>query len=281
MIPPIASRFVAGETEREALDHVRGLNRNGIGGILNLLGEHYKEPQKAVQEASHYLTLLDAIADSTVDASISVKPSQLGLEIDTETFHNQLERIIKQASEQNIRVWVDMEEYTSVGPTIETVQTLAGEYPADLGVCLQANLRRTQSDLETLADTPIAVRLVKGAYDEPPEVAFQDSDTVDAMYKEGLAYLFAHFEDGIGVGSHDPEMIEYAHQLHEDHGTPYEIQMLMGVRSDAQRALAADGVTVNQYVPYGSQWFSYFYRRVRERKENLMFALRAVADQAT
>jgi proline dehydrogenase len=119
------------------------------------------------------------------------------------------------------------------------------------------------------------VRLVKGAYDPPPGVAFQGKARVNEAYRESLAYMFEHFADGIAVGSHDPAMVAEAERLHEEHGTPYEIQMLMGVREDTQVDLAADR-EVWQYAPYGEKWLSYFYRRVLERKENAGFALRAI-----
>jgi proline dehydrogenase len=117
---------------------------------------------------------------------------------------------------------------------------------------------------------------VKGAYDEPKEIAYKDKARVNEAYRNYLRYMFREFDDGVAVGSHDPEMISLARDLHEEFGTDYEVQMLMGVRDDAQYELAADGVEVWQYIPYGNKWFSYFYRRAMERKENMLFALRAV-----
>jgi proline dehydrogenase len=145
-----------------------------------------------------------------------------------------------------------------------------------MGLCLQANLKRTAADIERLADVPGKIRLVKGAYDEPPDIAYTDKPRVNEAYREYLELAFREFDRGVAVGSHDPEMIAHAADLHAEYGTPYEVQMLMGVREDAQRELADDGVTVYQYVPYGDRWLSYFYRRLMERKENALFALRAI-----
>jgi len=144
-----------------------------------------------------------------------------------------------------------------------------------IGLCVQATLKRTREDLERLADVPGKVRLVKGAYDPPVDVAYQEKSRVNQEYRDLLEFMFREFDDGIAVGSHDPTMIDLAQDLHEEYGTPYEVQMLMGVREDEQFALA-DDVEVYQYVPYGSKWFSYFYRRVREQKSNAVFAVRAV-----
>ncbi len=142
---------------------------------------------------------------------------------------------------------------------------------------MQANLKRTREDLARLAELPGKVRLVKGAYDEPAEIAYREKRRVDEAYREDLAFMFEAFDDGVAVGSHDPAMIEHAQELHAEFGTPYEVQMLMGVRESAQFDLATnEDVTVYQYVPYGDKWFSYFYRRIRERKSNALFALRAI-----
>jgi proline dehydrogenase len=169
-----------------------------------------------------------------------------------------------------------MEDHETTDVTLDAFERHARATDGNVGVCIQANLKRTSEDVKRLADVPGKVRLVKGAYDEPAAIAYEDKGRVDDAYRELLAYMFEHFEGGVGVGSHDPAMIEYARELHDEHGTPYEVQMLMGVREDAQRDLASDGVDVYQYVPYGRKWLQYFYRRVRERKENLLFAARAV-----
>lgn len=275
MIPPIASRFVAGEEPATALDHVHGLNEDGITGILNLLGEHYDDRDPADADRDAYLGLIDDIAGSDVDACISIKPSQIGLTVDESVFRENFERIVDYADDHDVFVWLDMEDHTTTDATLDAFAAEATAHDGGVGVCVQANLRRTGDDLERLADLPGKVRLVKGAYDPPRDVGFKNKDRVNAAFKNHLDFMFEAFEDGIAVGSHDPEMIDRAQTLHEEHGTPYEIQMLMGVREDAQRSLAED-VPVYQYVPYGGKWLSYFYRRAMERKENLVFAVRAI-----
>jgi len=272
MIPPIANNFVAGETPAEAIDHVEELNGRGVKGILNLLGEHYENREDADADADAYIDLAADIARRDAEACISVKPSQIGLEVGDHAFEENLERIVEAA---DCFVWVDMEDYDTVDVTLDAFERHARETDGDVGVCVQANLKRTGDILERLADCPGKVRLVKGAYDPPSEIAYKKKAKVDEMYREYLTYMFEEFEDGIAVGSHDPAMIELTQELHAEHGTAFEIQMLTGVRERAQFDLAEE-CDVYQYIPYGSKWFSYFYRRVRERKANALFALRAV-----
>ncbi|MEF8977747.1 MAG: proline dehydrogenase family protein [Haloarculaceae archaeon] len=276
MIPPVVDSFVAGETPGAACDHVAELNRGGVSGILNLLGEHYETRGPADADAEAYVELLELLAERDLDGCVSVKPSQIGLEIGESAFRENLARIVEAATEVGGFVWIDMEDHTTTDATLDAFEEHTRATDGQVGVCVQANLRRTREDLERLATLPGKVRFVKGAYDPPAEVAYTDTETVDEALKECLAYAFSEFEDGIAVGSHDPQMIRYARKRHREYGTPYEVQMLTGVREDAQFRLA-EKVPVYQYVPYGSKWFSYFYRRVRERRRNALFALRAVA----
>jgi proline dehydrogenase len=276
MIPPIASRFVAGETPATALEHARETNEDGVKVILNLLGEHYHERDPADEDTRAYLDLVAEIGASDLDACVSVKPSQIGIDVSAEAFAENLRRVVEAGEDHGVFVWVDMEDATTTDDTLDAFEELARERGGGVGLCVQANLKRTPEDLERLADVPGKVRLVKGAYDESPDVAYKEKSRVDEQYRDLLRYLFETYDDGVAVGSHDPEMIELATELHAEHGTGFEFQLLMGVREDAQRELAAEGYDVWQYAPYGPKWFSYFYRRVRERKENLLFALRAV-----
>jgi proline dehydrogenase len=277
MIPPVVGRFVAGETSPVALDHARTLNGDGVGAILNLLGEHYHERAHADRDAEAYRRLLADLDGSGLRACVSVKPSQVGLGVGEDAFRENAHGIVTAAADHDGFVWLDMEDSSTTDATLDAFEALAGEFGDRVGVCVQANLRRTRGDLERLACLPGKVRLVKGAYDEPAPVAYTDREAVDAAFREDLRYMFGAFEDGVALGSHDPAMVTHALSLSEEYGTPFEIQMLMGVREDAQRELAEAGHEVWQYVPYGPRWLSYFYRRLRERRENVGFALRALA----
>ncbi|MFB6271141.1 MAG: proline dehydrogenase family protein, partial [Halobacterium sp.] len=264
------------ESPAEALEHVERLNERGVNAILNLLGEHYEERPPADEDAAAYEALVRDIDQSGLDACISVKPSQIGLDVGEDVFAENLADIVAVADEHGVFTWVDMEDHETTDATLDAYEDLTTEYGGGVGVCIQANLKRTEDDLERLADLPGKVRLVKGAYDEPEELAYKRKERVNAAYENYLEYMFREFEGGVAVGSHDPKMISLAKELHEEYGTDYEVQMLMGVRDGEQYDLAADDVEVWQYVPYGDKWFSYFYRRAMERKENLFFALRAV-----
>jgi len=274
VLPPLARRFVAGETVPEAIERVRALDRDGVGTILNLLGEHYDERAPADADTETYLALLSDLAALEARACISVKPSQLGLDVDEAVFRENLDRIVARAGATDGLVWLDMEDHTTTDATLDAYVHHARS-TGHVGICLQANLERTRADVERIADLPGKVRFVKGAYDPPAEIAYTDRRRINEAYRNVLEYAFTHFEAGIAVGSHDPAMIDHAETLNERHGTPYEVQMLMGVREDAQRALAAHH-EVWQYVTFGDRWPSYFYRRLVERKENALFALRAI-----
>lgn len=275
MIPPVARRFVAGEGPAEALDRVRRLNDRDVKAIVNLLGEHYDDRKLAHADAVTYQDLVEDIARSKLEACISVKPSQIGLGLGEDVFRAELAEIVDVAADHGVFVWIDMEDHTTTNATLDAFVDLAREYDGGVGVCVQANLKRTREDVKRLADVPGKVRFVKGAYDEPATIAYRDKAAVDREYEALLEYAFEHFDGGIAVGSHDPAMIDRAIELHETYGTDFEIQMLMGVREDAQYELTTD-YAVWQYVPYGGRWKSYFYRRVMERKENLWFAVRAI-----
>jgi proline dehydrogenase len=274
VIPPIARRFVAGETPAAVLERARRLDERGVGCICKRLGEHYERPGPAVEDRDAYRALLDDIAAAGLDTCVSVKPSQLGLDAGESLFRENLAAVVERAAACGGFVWIDMEDHTTTDATLEAFEDSVAEY-GGVGVCVQANLKRTPGDLERLAELPGKIRLVKGAYDEPTELAHQERERVDEAYRDCLDLAFERFDGGIAVGSHDPAMIEHAIEQHEEHGTDFEIQMLMGVREDAQYELA-DEYEVRQYVPYGGRWLSYFYRRVAERRENLTFALRAV-----
>jgi len=278
MLPPIADRFVAGETLDSALEHAASINQTGVNAILNHLGEHYDRPAPTESDRDTYLDLLDAIDDRGLDAVVSAKPSQLGLGLGEDLFRNNLRAIVKRADAVDGFVWLDMEDHTMTDATLDAFEAFSTAYGGRVGVCVQSNLKRTRSDLERLTACPGKIRLVKGAYDEPGSIAYTSRREVNERYRGDLELAFRTFDSGVAVGTHDPVMIDHAISLSEEYGTPFEFQLLMGVREAEQRRLATEGYEVWQYAPFGPRWLSYFWRRVRERKENLFFALRAIVE---
>ena len=271
MLPPVVDQFVGGETEAGVLDHARRLNEDGIGAIVNRLGEHYDDRMRPAADARRYQRLAAAIDDAGLRARLSVKPTQLGLADDEAYFRENLEAVLEYAAARDVFVWIDMEDHTSVEATLAAYEDMAPTYET-VGICLQANLERTREDLERVAAAGGRVRLVKGGYTPPASVTVSD---VDAAMREHVQTAF-EIAELVAVGSHDPAMVALAADLGQTHDTGYEIQMLAGVRSSAQRELAAHH-DVWQYVPYGTEWASYFYRRLTERKRNAAVAARAIS----
>jgi proline dehydrogenase len=281
MIPPVARRFVAGETEAEALEHVRRLNEWEVRGMVNRLGTHHDDPDRVRADTEAYRELVAAIGDTGLEGSVSVKPSQIGLDLGEVRFRRSLESILEAASERDVVVWLDMEEHTTTDATLDAFEAFASRYgDARLGVCLQANLKRTQADLERLTDVPGRVRLVRGgAYDEPQSIAYRDPERMDRAYRDVLERAFETLEGSIAVATHDLSILERAVELSERRGTALEIQMLMGVRPTVQRELATE-YDVSQYVPYGARWKRYFLNRLTETEHTLRFGLRALLDRS-
>lgn len=187
-------------------------------------------------------------------------------------------RMLEAAAVQDRFVWFDLEDHETTDATLDTFESMAEVHPAGVGVCLQANLRRTAEDLDRLAGVPGVFRLVKGAYDEPAAIAYTDRQRINEVLRNRLEQAFSRHDGDIAVSSQDPAMMDHAIDLAESHDNPFQTQMLLGVREAAQTDLAAD-YEVRQYVPCGRKWVSYFCRRLLERKKNLLFAIRAVIER--
>jgi proline dehydrogenase len=278
----VVDRFVAGETLDDALAAVRRLTAQGIGVTLDHLGEGVPDRVAAMRARDAYLALLDGLAPLGLGraAEVSVKLSAFGQALPgggTDLALELVRPVVAAASAIGTTVTLDMEESATVDSTLTVLAELRRDHPGT-GAVLQAALHRTEDDARALAVAGSRVRLVKGAYDEPPSVAHQGRDDVDAAYARCLGILMS----GPGypmVGSHDPRLISIAQRLAARAGrTPdsWEVQMLYGIRTAEQRRLAAAGVCVRAYVPYGADWYGYFMRRLAERPANLRFFLRSL-----
>lgn len=270
-----ATRFVAGETMREAVAAARELNGRGIAASLDLLGENITERAAATAARDGYIDLLRGIAEARVDANISIKLTMLGLDIDPALAREHLVAILEAARDSNNFVRIDMEGSPYTQLTLETFEAVYPAHP-NVGVVIQSMLRRSARDVERLVALGARVRLVKGAYKEPAQLAYQDKSEVNDVYDRLAERLLG---DGKypAIATHDDERIERVIRWTRDHGIAadaFEFQMLYGVRRETQMRLVERGYRMRVYVPYGPQWFPYFYRRLRERKENVAFVLR-------
>ncbi|MGY1771496.1 proline dehydrogenase family protein [Blastococcus sp. SYSU D00813] len=277
----VVDRFVAGETLDDALAAVRRLTGSGIAVTLDHLGEDVTDRDLARRSRDAYLAALDGLAPLGLGAraEVSVKLSAFGQALPggEDLALELVPPVVEAATAIGTTVTLDMEESSTVDSTLRVLTELRREHPGT-GAVLQAALFRTEDDVAALAVPGSRVRLVKGAYDEPPSVAHVGKDDVDAAYARCLGVLMR----GGGypmVGSHDPRMVALAQRLAAEYGRAadsWEVQMLYGIRSAEQARLAAAGVRVRAYVPYGADWYGYLVRRLAERPANLRFFLRSL-----
>jgi proline dehydrogenase len=273
----IVNRFVAGESADDAIRAIARLNDRGIGGILNLLGEGVFDPEGARAAAADYLDSIRRIQSSGVDSTVSVKLTQLGLAFDKGACIDHLRILAAEARAIGSKIEIDMEQSEYVPDTIEIFRLIRRDFD-DLRLAIQAYLRRTPVDLESLADIPPRIRLVKGAYAEPAEIAFQRKREIDEQYRFVTDWLFERGDDP-AVATHDLRLIMHARRAAERKGTGlqgFEVQMIYGIRRELQEELARTGHRVRVYVPFGSAWYPYLMRRIAERPANIRFFLRAV-----
>ena len=272
-----ASRFVAGEEKESAIAAVRELNARGISASLDLLGENVSEREAAVRPCDDYVGLLRGIADAGVDSNISIKLTMLGLDIEPGLARDQLVSILEAARETDNFVRIDMEGSPYTQLTLELFYEVWKNF-RNVGVVIQSMLRRSEADVDRLIAEGARVRLVKGAYKEPAPLAFQDKLEVNAAF-DSLAERLVERGNYPAIATHDDTRIEHVIEYAREQGIDparYEFQMLYGVRRETQEEMVRRGFCLRVYVPYGEQWFPYFYRRLRERKENVSFVLRNV-----
>ncbi len=275
-------RFMPGEDAESALAAGATLEAEGIGGIYTRLGENLAAIQEADQVAAQYVQLLDALAERGMNGEVSVKLTQLGFDMDVGRTDAHLARLAQRSAQAGRTLWIDMEGSAYTEATIACYERLRADH-ANVGLCLQAYLRRTAEDLRRLLPQQPAIRLVKGAYAEPPAIAFASRHDVDASYlalaEEMLAAAQAGATVRIGLGTHDVDLIGQIASRAQAMGLPrvaFEVQMLYGIRSDQQRRLAADGYAVRCLIAYGEAWYPWYMRRLAERPANVLFALRQI-----
>ena len=270
----LASRFVAGETLRSAIAATQQLETEGVHGILDLLGEMVSSREQSDACVREILEIFPAIATLSIPKYVSIKLSQLGLDISTDLALENGRAILNAAKNVNCFVRIDMEDSPRVDKTLEVFRALRTEFD-NVGLVLQSMLRRTEADLEALSDLKPNLRIVKGAYLEPASAAYTDKATVDLQYRR-LVYQSLEKGQHPAVASHDHTIINDIKLFAERNNIPrdqFEFQLLYGIRRKLQKQLASEGYTVRAYIPYGKDWYAYFSRRIAERPSNALFVL--------
>jgi proline dehydrogenase len=273
----MTTRFVAGEDIEEAIAAIREINAKKCTASFDHLNESVANASETEEEVREYLQILSRIDDTGIRSNVSIKLTQFGLEIDPELAYKNARRIVEDAARRGNFVRVDMEASHVTQVTIDIFKRLRAEFGLnDVGIVLQSYLRRTYDDVQDILKIPARIRICKGAYNEPPEVAFADKKDTDENYVRVMKALLS---SGIyhGIATHDPKMIEATIEHAEREGIgkeAFEFQMLYGVRRDLQVQLASDGYNLRVYVPYGKHWYPYFMRRLAERPANIWFVMK-------
>ena len=271
-------RFVAGTTLDQAIAAVRALNASGASATLDVLGESVGDRASADRAAASYVEAIERIAAEELDANVSIKLSQMGLDLGVEECLAVMAPVVDAGDRHRIFVRIDMESSEYTDRTLEVVERLrAGGH--DVGPVIQSYLHRSPADVERLAADRVRTRICKGAYAEPPEVAHQEREAVDDAFV-ALSERLLEADAYPGIATHDPEMILRVGRFARDNGIGkdrFEFQMLYGIRRDLQRRLVAKGYRVRVYVPFGTEWYPYFMRRLAERPANVLFVLRSLS----
>ncbi len=276
----LARRFVAGDTIDSAIAAVRNLNAAGMTATLDFLGEDVLEREAALKTRDAYFRMLDAIAAAGVQSNVSVKLTAMGLLVDEDFALQNLSAILDYAQTKNPGdpfVRIDMEGSSVTDATLRLFER-AYQTHENVGPVLQAYLRRTPHDVQRAIELGARVRICKGAYSEPPEIAYKEMPQIRKQYLDCARALLTRGTYP-GIATHDPELIEAVKAFVHNNGIAsdkFEFQMLYGIRPSVQRQLVRDGYRLRVYVPFGTHWAGYFYRRVAERKENALFALSGI-----
>ena len=273
----VTHRFVAGEDLHDAVEAIRRLNEKNITASFDHLGESITSEAETRNEVEEYVHVLDSIEENKLDSNVSVKLTQLGLDVGLDVCYANTRKIVEAALRYNNFVRIDMEDSTKTDATLEVFRRLRSEFD-NVGIVVQAYLYRTEKDIEDLLKIGARIRLCKGAYKEPATVAFPDKHDVDANFVKLTRMLLP---SGIyhGIATHDNNMVTAAREFAKEKSISqdkFEFQMLYGIRRDLQESLVQQGYRMRVYVPYGRYWYPYFMRRLAERPANVWFVLRNV-----
>lgn len=270
----IAKHWIAGETWEDAFARAQQSNTHKVRGILNLLGEEMTYREETTAATAEYLEILDALKSRQIEGCISVKPTQLGLSIDPSLFSENLAKIQNKAKSLGTFVWVDMEGSPFTAQIVDAY--LESRKRCDnIGIAIQAYLRRSEEDVNRILELGGAIRLCKGAYNESPEIAYKRRKQVDENFSMLMRTIFERGK-GFAVATHDERLIEEAIRLSNVHHADFEFEMLMGIRDKKKLELVQKGYRVSEYIPFGKSWWAYSKRRITEHKSNIFLLARSL-----
>jgi len=278
-----SKRYIAGENVNDAIKASKELNKEGIKVTLDILGEFIKNLDEAEKNKVEYLELIDTIEKEKIDGNYSLKPTMFGLLLDKDVCYNHIREIVAKAASYGNFIRVDMEDSPCTDLEIELYRKLKAEFPKNVGLVVQAYLKRTLSDLENLMDIhskeiPLNYRLCKGIYVEPAAIAYKKYEEINQHFLEDLEFMM---KNGVypGIATHDKPLIEGAYKLIEKYNVPkemYEFQMLYGVTPELRKSIVTKGHTMRVYVPFGKQWFGYSTRRLKENPKMASHIIKAL-----
>ena len=264
----IAKRWIAGNNVNDALTSAKIAYKSGRHAIINKLGEYHTSKKQITTTMEEYKKIVNSFRKWKIRGAISVKPTQIGLSISQKECYRNFEKIIQIARDAHVFVWLDMESSEHTDETIEIYNTFFSKYER-LGIALQANLKRTEDDLNDLIHIGAKIRLVKGAYRENSRISFKLKDKVDKNYVKLMKILFRKGNE-FAIASHDINIIQKAQNLSKKYPRKFEFELLKGIREDLKADLFKKGFVVSDYIPYGTNWLPYSIRRIKERKRNIL-----------
>jgi len=270
----IAKHWIAGETREDAFARAQRSNTRNVRVILNRLGEETTSREETTAATTEYLEILDTLKSRQIKGCISVKPTQLGLSIDPSLFRDNLDKIQKKAKSLGTFVWVDMEGSPFTGQIVDSYIDARRKHD-NIGIAVQAYLKRSSEDVDRILDLGGAIRLCKGAYNESPSIVYKRRKQIDERFSELMRTMFERGR-GFAVATHDEKLIEEAIRLSNVHHADFEFEMLMGIRDKKKLELVQRGYRVSEYVPFGKSWWAYSKRRIREHKSNIFLLARSL-----
>ncbi|WP_455286257.1 proline dehydrogenase family protein [[Eubacterium] cellulosolvens] len=270
----IAKHWIAGETLEDAIARAQQSSTKKVRGIINLVGEEVTDREDAAAAAAQYLEILKTIDARRIQSCISVKPTQLGLAIDESLFKDNLREILSNAKSLGNFVWVDMEGSPFTAQTVDSYIGFRKKFD-NVGIAIQAYLKRSEADVSRILESGGAIRLCKGAYNESPSIVYKRKKEIDENFSRLMRMMFERGR-GFAIGTHDEKLIEEATRLSNVHHADFEFEMLMGIRDKKKLELVDRGYRVSEYIPFGKSWWAYSVRRIREHKSNIFLIARSL-----